>query len=224
MRVVIVDVDGTLVDSNYQHALAWYRSFRRIGVTLPLWRIHRHVGMGGDQIVPALTDEATDREHGDALRSGWTEEFDPMLREVAALEAAPDLLSAARDAGLDLVLASSGAPEHVEHFLDLVDGRRWAMAWTDSGDVERTKPAPDLLAVALDKIGARDHPDLEAVLVGDSVWDCRAGANAGVPVVALLTGGFSEEELREAGADEVFADLRALADAVPRLPFARSTL
>lgn len=224
MRVVIFDVDGTLVDTNYQHALAWYRAFRRIEVTLPVWRIHRHVGMGGDQIVAALTDEDTERRHGDALRSAWEEEFAPMLDEVAALEGAQDLLRAVRDEGHDLVLASSGKAEHVEHFLDLVDGRRYAEAWTDSGDVERTKPAPDLLAVALDKIGARGRDDLEAVLVGDSVWDVRAGANAGVPVVTVLTGGFAEDELRDAGAAEVFASLSDLTAAVGRLPFAPPSL
>jgi phosphoglycolate phosphatase-like HAD superfamily hydrolase len=201
-RIALVDVDGTLVDTNYQHALAWYRAFRRVGLTLPLWRIHRHIGMGGDQLVPALTDEAFDEEHGDDARAAWAEEFAPMLGEVAPVDGAHELLAGLRDDGVRVVLASSGKPEHVDAFLDLVDGRSVADAWTTSEDVERTKPAPDLLQVALDK--ATDRPgDADVVVVGDSTWDFVAAGRFGARGVALLTGGFSREELTEAGAVEV---------------------
>jgi HAD superfamily hydrolase (TIGR01549 family) len=201
-RIALVDVDGTLVDTNYQHALAWYRAFRRVGLTLPLWRIHRHIGMGGDQLVPALTDEAVDDRHGDELRTAWAEEFAPLLPEVSAVEGAHELLADLRSDGVRVVLASSGKPEHVDAFLDLVDGRSVADAWTTSEDVERTKPAPDLLQVALDK--ATDRPgDADVVVVGDSTWDFVAAGRFGARGVALLTGGFSREELTEAGAVEV---------------------
>ncbi|HTE73881.1 MAG TPA: HAD family hydrolase [Actinomycetes bacterium] len=201
-RIALVDVDGTLVDTNYQHALAWYRAFRRIGLTLPLWRIHRHIGMGGDQLVPALTDEAVDARHGDELRAAWAEEFAPLLPEVSAVEGAHELLAGLRSDGVRVVLASSGKPEHVDAFLDLVDGRSVANAWTTSEDVEHTKPAPDLLQVALDK--ATDRPgDADVVVVGDSTWDFVAAGRFGARGVALLTGGFSREELTEAGAVEV---------------------
>ena len=201
-RIALVDVDGTLVDTNYQHALAWYRAFRRVGLTLPLWRIHRHIGMGGDQLVPALTDEAFDEEHGDDARAAWAEEFAPMLGEVAPVDGAHELLAGLRDDGVRVVLASSGKPEHVDAFLDLVDGRSVADAWTTSEDVERTKPAPDLLQVALEK--ATDRPeDADVVVVGDSTWDFVAAGRFGARGVALLTGGFSREELTEAGAVEV---------------------
>jgi len=201
-RIALVDVDGTLVDTNYQHALAWYRAFRRIGLTLPLWRIHRHIGMGGDQLVPALTDEAVDARHGDELRAAWAEEFAPLLPEVSAVEGAHELLAGLRSDGVRVVLASSGKPEHVDAFLDLVDGRSVADAWTTSEDVEHTKPAPDLLQVALDK--ATDRPgDADVVVVGDSTWDFVAAGRFGARGVALLTGGFSREELTEAGAVEV---------------------
>jgi HAD superfamily hydrolase (TIGR01549 family) len=201
-RIALVDVDGTLVDTNYQHALAWYRAFRRVGLTLPLWRIHRHIGMGGDQLVPALTDEAVDDRHGDELRTAWAEEFAPLLPEVSAVEGAHELLADLRSDGVRVVLASSGKPEHVDAFLDLVDGRSVADAWTTSEDVERTKPAPDLLQVALDK--ATDRPgDADVVVVGDSTWDFVAAGRFGARGVALLTGGFSREELAEAGAVEV---------------------
>jgi beta-phosphoglucomutase-like phosphatase (HAD superfamily) len=146
----IFDVDGTLVDTNYQHALAWYRAFRRIDVTVPTWRIHRAIGMGGDQLVAAVTDDDVERRHGDELRELWGEEFEPMLGEVQPFEGATELLQEVRDRGFRVVLASSGKQEHVEHYLDLIDGRQLAQAWTTSDDVEATKPAPDLVRVALD--------------------------------------------------------------------------
>ena len=201
-RIALVDVDGTLVDTNYQHTLAWYRAFRRTGLTLPLWRIHRHIGMGGDQLVPALTDEDVDARHGHALRTAWAEEFEPMLPEVSAVKGAHELLADLRADCVRVVLASSGKPEHVDAFLDLVDGRSVAHAWTTSEDVESTKPAPDLLQVALGK--ATDRPDgADVVVVGDSTWDFVAAGRFGARGVALLTGGFSREELAEAGAVEV---------------------
>ena len=198
----IFDVDGTLVDTNYQHALAWYRAFRRFDLTVPLWRIHRSIGMGGDQLVTAVAGEQVERERGDALRDGWVEEYRPMLGEVQPFADARRLLTGVRDRGFTLVLASSGRRDQVEHYLDLLDGRAVAGAWTTSDDVERTKPEPDLLHAAMDKV-----PGRSAVMVGDSTWDCVAAAKAGIPSYAVRTGGFSVEELREAGAKEVFESL-----------------
>lgn len=204
-RVAVVDVDGTLVDTNYHHAVAWYRAFRRVGLIQPLWQLHRHVGMGGDQYVAAVAGPAVERAHGDLLRQAWTEEFDKMLGEVSPLEGASDLLAALRATGARVVLASSGKRHHVEHFLDLVDGRRYAEAWTTSDDVERTKPAPDLVQVALEKVGGG-----RGTLLGDSPWDCRAAARAGIPAVAVRTGGFPDRDLEEAGAVAVYDSLPAL--------------
>jgi HAD superfamily hydrolase (TIGR01549 family) len=205
-RIALVDVDGTLVDTNYQHTLAWYRAFRRVGTVLPLWRIHRHIGMGGDQLVPALTDDAFDAKHGDDLRAAWSEEFEPMLPEVAAVDGAHELLADLRSDGVRVVLASSGKPQHVDAFLDLIDGRSVVDAWTTSEDVQQTKPAPDLLQVALDK--ATDRPtDADVVVVGDSTWDFVAAGRFGARGVALLAGGFSREELTNAGAAEVAESL-----------------
>lgn len=211
-RIALVDVDGTLVDTNYQHALAWYRAFRRAGRTLPLWRIHREIGKGGDQLVPDLTDERFDAERGDQVRDAWAEEFEAMLGEVAPVEGAHELLAALRDDGVHVVLASSGKPEHVDVFLDIVDGRQVAEAWTTSEDVATTKPSPDLLHVALEKLAATgvrvDGADV--VVVGDSTWDFVAAGRLGARGVALLTGGFSREELTGAGAVEVVGSLEEL--------------
>jgi phosphoglycolate phosphatase-like HAD superfamily hydrolase len=218
-RIALVDVDGTLVDSNYQHSLAWYRAFRRVGLVFPLWRIHRHIGMGGDQFVPSLAGDTVEREHGDELRAAWAEEFDPLLPEVAPVDGAHDLLADLRDAGVRVVLASSGKPEHVDAFLDLVDGRDVAEAWTTSEDVERTKPAPDLLAVALEKLAETGRPaagDADVVVIGDSTWDCVAAGRLGARSLAVRTGGFARDELLEAGAEDVYDSLPDLAKAVTR--------
>jgi HAD superfamily hydrolase (TIGR01549 family) len=198
----IFDVDGTLVDTNYQHALAWFRAFRRIELTVPIWRIHRAIGMGGDQLVAAVSDDGVEERHGDQLREAWSEEFEPMLAEVQPFDGAADLLREVRRRGFRIVLASSGKQEHVEHYLDLIDGRDLADDWTTSDDVEATKPAPDLVHVALDKVGGRS-----GVMVGDSTWDCVAAGRADVASLALRTGGFSVEELREAGASGVYESL-----------------
>ena len=202
---VIVDVDGTLVDSNYQHALAWYRAFRRFEITLPVWTIHRAIGMGGDQLVGYLTDERTERNHGDGLRRAWTEEFEPMLGEIQALPGVRELLRGVKQRGLAVVLASSGQEKHVSAFLDLFDGRSLVDAWTTSDDAEHSKPAPDLVEVALRKVSGR-----RAVMVGDSTWDCVAADRAGLPSLAVRTGGFSADELQDSGAEAVVDSLTQL--------------
>ncbi|MCE0763884.1 HAD family hydrolase [Pseudonocardia kujensis] len=201
----VLDVDGTLVDTNYHHALAWFRAFRRFDVTLPVWRLHRAIGMGGDQLVPAVAGKEFEAEHGDGVREAWKEEFDPLLREVQPFEGVRELLTALRDAGLKIVLASSGKPEHVDAYLDLFGGRELADAWTTSKDVEQTKPQPDLIGVAVEKVEGR-----EALVVGDSVWDFEAAGRAGYAGYAIRTGGFSVDELREAGARDVFESVPEL--------------
>jgi HAD superfamily hydrolase (TIGR01549 family) len=201
----ILDVDGTLVDTNYHHAVAWYRAFRAHGVVLPLVRIHHHIGMGSDQIVPALAGEAFDRDHGDDVRAAEKERYSALIGEVEVLEGARRLMESLRERGHAIVLASSAKAEELEHYLDLLDARELADDWTSSADVERTKPEPDLVAAAVEKAGGG-----EAVMVGDSTWDCRAARHAGTPAIGVLTGGFSAEELRSAGATFVVASLPEL--------------
>ena len=200
--IAVLDVDGTLVDTNYQHALAWYRAFRSLGETFPIWRIHRLIGMGGDQLVAAIGGDELEERIGEEARERWVEEADPLMQEVAVLPGARDLLLAVKQRGHRLVLASSGKPHHVDLALDLLDAREIADAWTTSDDVEQTKPAPDLLQVALRKLGAPE--DAAAVLVGDSVWDVKAGDNAGMPAIVVRSGGFGDDELTDAGAVAIF--------------------
>ena len=214
----IFDVDGTLVDTNYQHALAWYRAFRRYDIVPAVWRIHRAIGMGGDHLVTAIAGDDVEQEHGDDLRAAWTEEFEPMLAEIQPFDGARELLDDVKARGFRLVLASSGQRRHVEHFLDLLGGREIADAWTTSDDVDATKPEPDLVGVALEKVDGAS-----GVMVGDSVWDAVAAAKLSVPTIAVRTGGFSEGELREAGAFRVFESLQEMRANLDGGPLARST-
>ena len=211
--VAILDIDGTLVDTNYHHALAWFRAFRQHGAVLPIWRIHRHIGMGGDQLVPALTSDRFEEEHGDDVRTAEKALYMALIRDVEPMHEAHDLIEDLKRDGYTVVLASSAKPEEVDHYLDLLGARELADGWTSSGDVAATKPRPDLVVAAREKAGGGD-----AVMLGDTTWDIKAAERAGVPTIALTTGGFSRAELEEAGAVAVFeslGELRAGRDATP---------
>jgi HAD superfamily hydrolase (TIGR01549 family) len=201
----LLDVDGTLVDTNYQHALCWYRAFREHEIVLPVWRLHRHVGMGGDRFVEAVAGKRIEQEHGDEVRGRWEHLFDEVIEEVAPLEGAHDLIAELKERGHRVVLASSAIERHVQHFLDLLDVRELADAWTTNDDVEASKPEPDLVRAALDKAGTDD-----AVMIGDTPWDIEAAHKVGIGTICLVTGGFSEQELRDAGAAAVFESVQEL--------------
>jgi HAD superfamily hydrolase (TIGR01509 family) len=213
----ILDIDGTLVDTNYHHAIAWYRAFRRSDVVLPIWRIHRHIGMGGDQLVGALAGEEVEREKGDDIRDAEKELYEELIDEVQPLEGASDLIRDLKERGQAVVLASSAKENEVDHYLDLLEARDLADGWTTSADVEATKPEPDLVQAAVDKSGAD-----EAVMVGDSTFDCEAAGRAGVQTVAVLTGGFSEQELKDAGAVVVFESIEELRASLDETPLVRA--
>ncbi len=196
---VILDVDGTLADSTYHHALAWARAFARVGLHPPVWRIHRTIGMGGDKLVAAVAGEDAESEHGDALRSAWEEEYDALLPEVRLLPGARELVLALAGRGLTVTLATSGKQRFTEHVLEQLDLPEGTLsARTSSEEVEQSKPAPDLLARTLEDSGGRS-----AVVVGDTVYDVAAAARLGAPCVAVRTGGFGDDELTSAGAVEV---------------------
>jgi HAD superfamily hydrolase (TIGR01509 family) len=207
VSVAILDVDGTLVDTNYHHAIAWYRAFRQHGIVLPLWRIHRHIGLGGDQLVAALAGDGTEEREGDDIRTAEKALYLALIEEVEPFRDARELIVDLRSRGATVVLASSAKEDEVDHYLDLLDARTLADAWTTSADVENTKPAPDLVSAALKKAGAEPA---DAFMVGDTPWDCEAAEKAGVPTHTVRTGGFSEEELREAGAASVYESVSAL--------------
>ena len=215
MPAAILDVDGTLVDTNYHHALAWYRAFRSEGIVLPVWRLHRHVGMGGDKYVAAVAGDDVEDRLGDRLRGRWEAIFDGMLNEVAALDGATHLVRDLKGRGHPVVLASSSIQSHLDRFLDLLDARDLADAWTTKDDVEATKPDPDLVEAALAKAGTR-----AATMLGDTPWDVEAARKAGIETVCVVTGGFSEQELRESGAVAVYESIAELRGRLDETPFA----
>jgi HAD superfamily hydrolase (TIGR01509 family) len=209
----LVDVDGTLVDSNYHHVVAWYRAFRQHGQIVPAWKIHRHVGMGGDHLVETLCGKRVEDELGDDIRSAEGALYLTFIEEIEPVEGARDLLNDLKERGHPVVLSSSAKAKEVDRYLELLDAREIVDGWTTSADVEATKPEPDLIQAALEKSGADT-----AVMIGDSTWDVEAAKNAGIETIALLTGGFSERELLDFGAVAVFesiADLRKKLDDTP---------
>jgi HAD superfamily hydrolase (TIGR01509 family) len=217
MAVAILDVDGTLIDTNYQHALAWFRAFVRHEIVLPTWRIHRHIGMGGDQLVAALTGERTEHELGDQIRAAEKGLYGEMIGEVRAMDGSAELIDELRRRGHRVVLATSAKPDELEHYLGMLDADGRADAWTSSEDVESTKPEPDLVHAALRKVGA-DAGD--AVMVGDTPWDVESAKRAGVGTLTVLTGGFAAEELRDAGALAVYESVAELCGALDDTPLA----
>jgi HAD superfamily hydrolase (TIGR01549 family) len=204
--IAILDVDGTLIDTNYHHAIAWFRAFRRFDVTEQLWRIHRHIGMGGDQLVAAVAGDEVEERHGDEIREAESELYKELIDEVRTMEGSRELIEDLKERGNVVVLASSAKDWEVEHYLDLLDAREIVDSWTTSADVEQTKPEPDLIKAALDKADG----DGDALLIGDTVWDVEAAKRAGVETLAVRTGGFSEQELRDAGARDVYTSVEEL--------------
>jgi len=214
VEAALLDVDGTLIDSNYQHALAWFRAFREHGFVLPVWRIHRAVGMGGDQLVPALLGKKVDEEKGDDIRGTRDPIYKELMPEVEPLDGAHELIAELKERGLTIVLASSSPEDELDHYLGLLDARDLADAWTTKDDVEATKPAPDLVRAALDKAGTDN-----AAMIGDTRWDVESAGKAGVETVCLMTGGWSEQELRDAGAVAVYESIDDLRSHLGETPF-----
>jgi HAD superfamily hydrolase (TIGR01509 family) len=209
----ILDIDGTLVDTNYHHALSWWRAFAQHEVIVPIWRIHRSIGMGGDQLLPALAGEEVEDDRGDEIRAAEKAIYMATIGEVVALPGAADLVRWLKERGHEVVLSSSAKEDEVDHYLDLLGVRDLIDGFTTSADVQDTKPEPDVVKAALEKVTAKD-----AVMIGDSVYDCEAAARAGLPSIALLTGGFGADELKKAGAAAVFESIDALREGVGKTP------
>jgi HAD superfamily hydrolase (TIGR01549 family) len=208
MDAVLFDIDGTLVDSTYHHALAWHRAFSRLGDVPPLWRLHRAIGMGGDKLVAHVAGDETEAQHGDKLRDLWRQEYLEIRTEVRPLAGAADLVRRLSASRYRVALASSGDPEFAREAIDLLGIGDQIEALTTSEDVDASKPEPDLVQATLDRIGEVER----SVFVGDTPYDVEAAGRAGMGCVAVLTGGFSRAELTEAGATLVVASLAELVD------------
>ncbi len=204
---VLLDVDGTLIDSSWLHTLAWARALRRFDEEVPMHRIHPLIGMGGDRLVRELVGRDVEGA-GDAHK----EEYDALGSDLRLLPGGRDLVRAVREAGARPVLATSSPPEALEPARRLLDAEEWLDDVTSADDVEEPKPSPDIFATALDRAGI---PPERAVAVGDTIWDVQSGRAAGVAVIGLLSGGWRGSELVGAGAAEVYEDAAALADDVP---------
>jgi HAD superfamily hydrolase (TIGR01549 family) len=209
----ILDIDGTLVDTNYQHTLAWWQAMQQHGVDVPAWRLHRAIGMGGDQLVTAIAGEEVEREQGDEIRAAEKPLYMAQIHEVRVLPGADDLIRGLKARGHAVVLSSSAKSEEVDHYLGLLEASDEIDAHTMSDDVEATKPEPDVVEAAMEKAGTRD-----AVMIGDSVFDCEAAKRAGIPSIGLLTGGFGRAELLEAGASVVFESAAELMENIGKTP------
>ena len=204
---VLVDVDGTLVDSVYHHALAWQRAFEDHGVHVPAWVLHRHIGMGGDQLIAAVSGEGVEHRIGDRIREAEARRYGELIDEVRPLPGAREMIVALKDGGCRVSLATSAKEHEIARYLELLTLEGVLDDYTTADDVERTKPDPDMIRRALHRVGGPP-----AVVVGDATWDSIAARAADIGSVGVLTGGFSAEELRGAGATEVFEDLDAVTE------------
>jgi phosphoglycolate phosphatase-like HAD superfamily hydrolase len=207
---VLFDVDGTLVDSNYQHTIAWWQAFRRFGHDVPMAEIHRAIGMGGDKLVAHLLGENRDAEQDAELDSTHGAIFSSYWPGLRSFEGAGELVRRCADDGLTVVLASSASQQELGVLRGIIDADEAISAATSSSDAGNSKPSPDILEAALDAGGLEAA---NAVFVGDSVWDVLAASELKIPTIGLASGGTSEAELRDAGAVEVYKDIRALLDA-----------
>lgn len=204
---VLLDVDGTLIDSTYHHAIAWHRAFRDHGIDLPMWRIHRVIGMGGDRLVAAVAGDAVEERHGDALREAHGEKYAEIAEDVGPLPGARELVRFLGERFI-VALGSSGSPEHTALAQEKVGlGEDDVAAATSSGDADSSKPSPDILRAALEQAGGTS-----AIVVGDAPYDIVAAARMGAPCIAVRTGGFGPAELEAAGAVLVVDGLPELLD------------
>jgi HAD superfamily hydrolase (TIGR01509 family) len=219
VKAVLFDVDGTLVDTNYLHTVAWWEAFAQAGHDIPMAPIHRSIGMGSDKMLDALLPRDRDKSADDDISTAHSALYSVYWSRLRPLPGAARLLRACHDQGLRVVLASSAAPDELEKLRAVLDSDDAIDAATSAGDAESSKPAPDLVEVALKQ--AQAEPE-ETVFVGDSVWDVRACEKAGVPCIGVLTGGSSRDELTEAGAVAVYDSPADLLEQFPdRLTAAR---
>lgn len=204
---VVLDVDGTLMDSNYHHVRAWQRAFAEVGIVVPGWRIHRALGMGGDRLVEHLSGGTVEEACGDQIRCRWERELDSVLAEITAFAGAEELLEQLGRHGLKVVLATSGTAEHTEHALEVLGSRHLIDHVATSADASRSKPDPELLTAARAAVHGT-----AAIMIGDSVWDAYAAKEAGMRMIGVLSGGVGRDELVSAGAEQVYPDLQTLID------------
>ena len=205
MRAVIFDLDGTLVDTVYGHTLAWWRVLQQAKLPVPAWKVHRLIGMSGGLITKAaaheigrdLSDEEVER-----LQQRHGEEYKALLPDRQALPGARELLRHLRDAKIKHGIATSGKRQDAQLSLDALELPKNTVV-IDRTAVERAKPEPDLFLACQEQLGVAPS---ECYVVGDAVWDLLAARRAGMLAIGVLSGGYGEQELAQAGAYRVYRD------------------
>jgi HAD superfamily hydrolase (TIGR01509 family) len=208
----LFDVDGTLVDTNYLNAVTWWEAFSQAGHYVPMAQIHRAIGMGSDQMLDKLLPSGRDKGADADIRTAHGALYAVYWPRLRPLPGATDLLRACKKRGLAVVLASSAEEPEFNMLRSVLDAEDAIDAATFSGDVESSKPAPDLVEAALSKAGVSAE---EAVFIGDTVWDVQASRKAAVPCIGVLSGGFSADELTSAGVAEICRDTAELLACLP---------
>lgn len=203
MRGILFDVDGTLVDTTYLHAVCWWDALRANGHHVPMANIHHAIGMGGDELLDHLLGKDRDHDADDTLSDTHLALYQQYWQRLQALPGASDLLRRCKAAGLQVVLASSASQQELDALMAVLDADDAVDVGTTADDADSAKPAPDIVHAALERAGL-DAADV--VFVGDAVWDAAACEKAGVPFVGVTCGGTPEADLREAGAVEVWRD------------------
>ena len=203
ITTLLFDIDGTLVDSNDYHVRAWREVFQEAGHDLPTQMIHDQVGKGGDNLVPSLLPDLSEEQQEEIAARHGPRYRDNYMSRVRPFPAARELLARAKQDGLTVALATSANPEERDHYVELLDAGELVDLSTSKEDVETTKPAPDIFAATVEKAGVRPQ---ESLVIGDTPYDVLAAKRAGIRAIALLSGGFAEEDLRAAGAIAVYRD------------------
>lgn len=205
IKAVVLDVDGTLMDTNYLHTEAWWRAFEEVGQRTPRAAIHKQVGKGSDLLVPEFVEGEEAQGKASDIHS---EQYMQMQEHGFPLPGAKELVASLVERGYDVWLATSAEPQELEHHMQLLEAEGKIKGVVSSGDVENSKPAPDLFEEALNRAGVQAD---EAIAVGDSIWDVQAAKAAGIQTVGVLSGGaYDEEALRGAGAVAVHDNCAAL--------------
>ncbi|SCF30287.1 HAD family hydrolase [Micromonospora mirobrigensis] len=214
---VLLDVDGTLVDTTYLHTVAWWEALRQADHRVPMAVIHRSIGMGSDKLLDHLLGAERDRDQDDRLRDAHDSLFAGWFERLAPLPGARELLRACAARGLRVVLATSAAEHELAALRKVLDADDVIDTVTSSADAQQSKPAPDILIAALEQAGL---DAAEVVFVGDSVWDVAAAGKLDIPCIGLACGGTSRGELAGAGAVAVYDDPAALLAGLAESPIA----
>ena len=206
-KVVVLDVDGTLMDTNYLHVEAWARAFEEAGHRIPRVKLHKQVGKGSGLLIREFVEDEETVEKVEGLHSEF---YGELQGHGHPLPGAKELIGSLKERGYGVWFVTSAKDEELEHHMGELEAEGNIDGIVNSSDVENAKPAPDIFQEALARAGVSAD---EAVAVGDAVWDVESAKEAGIRTVAVLSGGaFDGEDLEEAGAAAVYEDCAALLD------------